>query len=306
MDARAASDTESGKGLRPRFVLITPARNEAQFIRSTIESVVRQTVHPCRWVIVSDGSTDGTDEIVSEYVARHDWIQLVRIAERSERHFAGKVDAFNAGFEIVKSMEYEVIGNLDADVSLEDREYLAFLVQKFSENPRLGVAGTPYLEENAEHNEQFKSPDHVSGACQLFRRACFEEIGGYPPVRSGGIDLIALLAAQAKGWQTRRFDEKACVHHRRVGSGMDSGTYRRLLNRGRKDYLLGSHPLFEVFRSANQVRTRPYVIGGVLMLAGYFWAMLRRTERTMPHDLMMIRRADQMRRLRETLRWPWR
>lgn len=286
------------------YILITPARNEAKFIEETIKSVITQTIKPVKWVIVSDGSTDGTDDIVTRYAAQHRWIELVRVPERRERHFAGKVDAFNAGYARVKDLEYQVIGNLDGDVSFEE-EYIAFLLSKFAENPKLGVTGTPYREENAQHNEQFKSLEHVSGACQMFRRKCFEEIGGYPPIRSGGIDLIALLAAQAKGWQTRRFDEKVCLHHRTVGSGMEAGTFRRLLKRGEKDYLLGSHPVFEIFRSLNQMKVEPYVLGGLLMLVGYYWAMVRGVERTMPEDLMRIRRHDQMRRLKDVLCHPW-
>jgi glycosyltransferase involved in cell wall biosynthesis len=286
------------------YVLITPARNEAKFIEETIKSVIAQTVKPAKWVIVSDGSTDGTDEIVLRYASQHPWIELVRVPERCERHFAGKVDAFNAGYARVKNWDYHVIGNLDGDVSF-DEGYIAFLLTKFVENPNLGVTGTPYREENAQHDEQFKSLDHVSGACQLFRRECFEEIGGYPSIRSGGIDLIALLAAQAKGWQTRRFDEKVCLHHRTVGSGMEAGTIRRLLKRGEKDYLLGSHPVFEIFRSLNQMKIEPYVLGGLLMLAGYYWAMVRRVNRTMPEDLMRIRRDDQLRRLKNVLCHSW-
>jgi glycosyltransferase involved in cell wall biosynthesis len=258
----------------PSYVLITPAWNEARYIELTINSVVGQTFRPLKWIIVSDGSTDATDDIVAKYVAKHDWIELLRLPERSQRNFAGKVAAFNEGYARVTGLRYDVIGNLDADVSF-DEDYLAFLVSKFSGNPSLGVAGTPYREENAMHDERFKNPDHVSGACQMFRRECFEDIGGYRPVKSGGIDLIALLSAQAKGWQTRRFDERSCLHHRNVGSGDISGVYRRLLNRGKKDYLLGSHPIFEIFRSALQMKNRPYIFGGVAMLAGYVWAMVR-------------------------------
>jgi hypothetical protein len=203
----------------------------------------------------------------------------------------------------VRELNYDVIGNLDADVSFEE-DYLAFLIGKFAENPRLGVAGTPYREENAMHDERFKSPAHVSGACQMFRRKCFEEIGGYPQIRSGGIDLVALLSAQAKGWQTRRFDEKVCLHHRHVGSGQHAGTYRRLLNLGKKDYLLGSHPVFEIFRSVFQMKSRPYIVGGALMLLGYGWALVSRVERSMPKELIDLRRRDQLQRLRYVLRHP--
>ncbi len=299
----AGRDDEPPRGLC-RYVLITPARNEAEYIGFALASVVAQTWKPVRWVIVSDGSTDGTDAIVRQHMAANPWIELIRMPERDQRNFAGKVAAFNAGYARVKDLDYEVIGNLDADISF-DSDYLEFLVARFAAHPRLGVAGTPYLEDNPEHDEQFKNPTHVSGACQLFRRACFEEIGGYPPVSSGGIDLIALLSAQAKGWETRRFDERTCHHHRAVGGGMEGAAFRRLFARGEKDYRLGSHPVFELFRCANQMRARPIAIGGTLMLAGYLWAMLRRTEQTMPADLIALRRSDQLHRLASALRHPW-
>ena len=187
-----------------------------------------------------------------------------------------------------------------------EEDYLAFLLSKFAEDPRLGVAGTPYREEKAIHDDRFKSPSHVSGACQMFRRKCFEEIGGFPPIKTGGIDLIALLSAQAKGWETRRFEEKVCFHHRNVGSGEYAGVLRRLLNRGKKDYLLGSDPAFEIFRSAYQMKNSPFVVGGALMLAGYFWAMVCGVQRTMPEELIQLRRNDQMQRLKEVLRHPLR
>jgi glycosyltransferase involved in cell wall biosynthesis len=287
----------------PIYVLITPARNEARFIEETLRSVVAQRVRPLKWVIVSDGSTDGTDDIVRKCTVDHPWIELVSLPERAERSFAAKVAAFNAGQARLAGLNYDVIGNLDGDVSF-DEEYLAFLVTKFAENPRLGVAGTPYREDNPVHDERFKSPDHVSGACQMFRRECFQEIGGYQPAKCGGIDLIALLAAQAQGWETKRFEERTCFHHRSVGSGDHAGVYSRLLNRGKKDYLLGSHPAFEIFRSVNQMRNSPYFLGGALMIAGYFWAMMLRMERGMPAKLIAIRRRDQMNRLMQVLLHP--
>src|SRR5262245_53967369 len=120
----------------PSFVLVTPARNEAQFIGLTIESVVAQTSRPSKWVIVSDGSTDETDDVVRHYAARHEWIELVRRPERAERHFAGKVEAFNAGYARMNDVKYEVIGNLDADISFEEPDYFEFLMGKFGESPR--------------------------------------------------------------------------------------------------------------------------------------------------------------------------
>src|SRR6266851_6028447 len=129
----------------PTYVLITPARNEVQFIETTIRSMVAQTVPPLKWVIVSDGSTDGTDDIVGKYTADYPWIELIRMPARRERHFAGKVHAFNAGYARVKDLNPDIVGNLDADVSFEDGHF-EFLIMKIGENPHLGVVGAPFRE----------------------------------------------------------------------------------------------------------------------------------------------------------------
>jgi biofilm PGA synthesis N-glycosyltransferase PgaC len=280
----------------PSYVLITPARNEAEYIELTLKSVVAQTVPPLRWVIVSDGSTDGTDDIVRKYTANHPWIELVRMPERRERNFAGKAIAVSTGQKKLGELQYGVIGNLDADVSF-DPDYFAFLMDRFAENRKLGVAGTAFREGNLSYNYEFVGIEHVSGMCQMFRRECFEEIGGYAAIRSGGIDLIAVLSARAKGWETRTFVEKSFVHHRSQGGALHTGLRERL-HMGRKDYLLGNHPLWEIFRSVYQMAHRPYLIGGFLVLAAYFWNAIRGVERSIPDELMAIRRSDQLKRLR--------
>jgi len=170
-------------------------------------------------------------------------------------------------------------------------------MSKFVENPSLGVAGTPYREGNWSYDYRYHSVEHVSGACQMFRRECFEEIGGYKAVKSGGIDLIAVLSARAKGWQTRSFPEMYCWHHRKMGGAQVAG-FRERFHRGRMDYLLGGHPLWEVFRSIYQMRHKPYVVGGILIMAGYIWTSLSGVERTMPKELIVLRQNDQLRRLK--------
>src|SRR5258705_6705046 len=144
------------------YVLITPARNEERFIELTIKSVVAQTVRPLKWVIVSDGSTDRTDVIVQRYSVDHPWIELVRMPERRERNFAGKVQAFNAGHARMAGLKYDIIGNLDADVSFESENF-EFLLGKFADNPRLGVAGTPYRGGSIQYDYRLISLEHVSG-----------------------------------------------------------------------------------------------------------------------------------------------
>ena len=280
----------------PTYVLITPARNEADYIERTMKSVVGQTWPPLKWVIVSDGSTDGTDDIVRKYAADFPWIELEQMPERRERHFAGKALAVNAGYKRMGELQYDVIGNLDADVSFEPN-YFAFLMERFAENAKLGVGGTAFREGNLSYNYEFVGIEHVSGMCQMFRRECFEAIGGYPAIRSGGIDLIAVLSARAKGWETRTFVERTFVHHRSQGGALHTGLRERL-HMGRKDYLLGNHPMWEVFRSVYQMAQKPYFIGGFLVLASYFWNAIRGVERTIPEELMALRRSDQLKRLK--------
>jgi poly-beta-1,6-N-acetyl-D-glucosamine synthase len=293
----AASETVSDSGPVLRYALITPARNEAASIEQTIQAVVAQSVPPLRWVIVSDGSTDGTDEIVSRYARQHDWLKLVRMPERKERHFAGKVHAFNAGYAAVKEMEFDVIGNLDADITM-DEGYFAFLLRKFAENPRLGVAGTPFREGDSQYNYRFTSPEHVSGACQLFRRECFEQIGGYSPIKTGGIDLVAVISARMKGWQTRSFLEKTSVHHRKMGTAKHN-PIGAIFHGGFTDYTHGCDPVWECFRSIYQMTRPPIVLGGCFCLAGFLWAMVTRAEKVVSPELVRFRKTEQMRRLRD-------
>ena len=123
------------------YILITPARNEVDLIEQTILAVIHQTVKPAKWVIVSDGSTDGTAEIVNKYVREHPWIELARMSERAKRHFGGKAIAFNTGRDRTRQIPYDIIGNLDADITL-DEDHFDLLLNKFAQDKTLGVAGT--------------------------------------------------------------------------------------------------------------------------------------------------------------------
>jgi poly-beta-1,6-N-acetyl-D-glucosamine synthase len=280
-----------------RYVIVTPARNEAQFIELTLQSVIAQRVRPLRWVIVSDGSTDGTDEIVQKHAATNPWIQLLRMEERKSRDFAGKVHAFNAGYAQVRELDFEVVASLDADISF-DPEYFAFLLEKLQSDERLGVVGTPFQELTGEvYDYRFVSIEHVSGACQVFRRECFEQIGGYLPVRGGSIDHIAVISARMKGWKTRAYPEKVCLHHRSVGTAEHS-VFHSKFRLGTKDYTIGNHPLWEIFRVAYQTTKRPVLIGGIALGCGYISAFLKRHPRPVPKELTAFHRSEQLRRLR--------
>jgi biofilm PGA synthesis N-glycosyltransferase PgaC len=285
----------------PPYVLITPARNEAAYIELTLKSMASQTVPPVKWVIVSDGSTDGTDDIVKKYTAEHDWIELVRMPERAERHFAGKVHAFNAGRARVDGLPYEIIGNLDADTSFGE-DHFEFLLGRFAEQPALGVAGTAFIEGSSlKYDYNLVNRHDVQGQCQLFRRACFEEVGGYIPIKNGGIDTIPVYLARMKGWKTWTFTERTYVHHRIAGTGMGSRP-GALFRQGKKDSYLGAHPLWEIFRCLYQMKSKPYIASGFLIFAGYAWGSLRERNNPVPVELVAFRKKEQMQRLKGMLK----
>lgn len=304
MSSREAMTVSSPRKGELAYVLITPARNEAPHLEGLIQSVVAQTVRPVRWVIVSDGSTDGTDEVVSSFARQHPWIQLMRLERDSERSFSGKARAVNAGYESLRELPFDLVGNLDADITLPP-DFYEFLMSKFLDMPELGVAGTPFLE-NAErptahsYDHALANLHHVSGACQVFRRHCFEEIGGYTPLRRGGIDWVAVTAARLRGWTTRTFIERTCTHHRAMGTA-DRNQIQARFRHGQEDYEVGSHPLWHLARCLFQMRRPPVVVGGVSLMCGYTWAWLRHQPSPIPRELREFHRNEQRARLRALL-----
>jgi len=281
----------------PPYVLITPARNEEAFIEKTIESMIHQTVTPVKWVIVDDGSTDRTPEIVDTYLKCYPWIELVRRAPRKDRNFAGKVYAFNDGFERIQDLQFAMVGNLDADISFGP-DHFEFLLGKFVEDSRLGVAGTAYTQEGWDSTrDSFEGQASVHGACQLFRYQCFLEIGGYRANPAGGIDWIAVTTARMKGWKTRNYPERRYHHYRTMGTA-ERSQLGAAFDYGGKDYFLGGSPLWELFRAGYRMTKRPIIFGGIALLLGYCWAALKRVDRPISPELMRFHRREQMKKLR--------
>ena len=283
-----------------RYVLVTPARNEADYIESTLKSVVAQTIAPSKWVIVSDGSTDGTDGIVERYAKKHAYIEFVARVAGTGRDFGSKVFAFNAGFERLGGTDYSYIGNLDADISL-DPDYFERLLQRFSERPRLGIGGGAIFESvggeyRARCGNRIRS---VAGAVQLFRKECFQEIGGYSPIETGGIDTLAEVTAAMLEWEVESFPDLMVRHHRTTSTALGSGSISVNLRAGRRDYALGNHPLYQLCKSFGRLSHRPIIIASYFQLVGYFWAALGNDRVAVPDDVYRYLRKEQLARLRE-------
>lgn len=297
--------TAEQRAAKSTYVLVTAAYNEEKFIEATILSVVSQTVKPLKWIIVSDGSTDGTDEIVRKYAAGHEFIELLRLEKDHKRNFAAQVHAINAGCRRLKSVDSEFLGNLDSDVSLP-ADYFERLLAKFEQRPRLGLGGG-FIHERADDGFKSRGANttrSVAHAVQLFRRGCFEAIGGcYLPLRYGGPDWCAEINVRMKGWLVESFPDLPVQHHRRTGGG--TGVLRYWYQQGFMDFSLGTHPLFEIVKCFRRLPARPYVIGATARLSAFFLAYLRGEKRQVSKEFMTFLRNEQMERFYGSLRTPF-
>lgn len=279
------------------YVLVTPARNEEDYIEKTILSIVSQTVLPAKWVIVSDGSIDRTDSIVTRYAQKYNFISLIRIPGHRRSNFASKVNAFHTGYNELRSTKYDLIGNLDADVSF-DRYYYERILTKFNENVKLGMAGGIIFELiNGQFYPQNISMNSVAGAVQLFRRQCYEDIGGYLPLEYGGIDAAAEVMARMKKWEVQTFPDIKVYHPRRVGVANRSILRARFIE-GRRFYLLGYHPLFYMLRCLCRAKEKPYFFGSVARLYGYLLCCIKRRKRPVSVDFINYLKMEQLKRIR--------
>ncbi|NNE17990.1 MAG: glycosyltransferase family 2 protein, partial [Myxococcales bacterium] len=233
----AEQRTLEGRG----YVLVTAAYNEERHIGETLRSVASQRLLPRRWVIVSDGSTDKTDEIIRSWVSHHPFMEFVRVEKTEKHNFAAKVHALRRGLARLESVEYDFVGVLDADVSFEP-DYFARLLERFAKEPRLGIAGGT-IEQLVDGKivPRRKDPNTVAGAVQFLRRECFEQTGGLPALVYGGEDAAIEIAARMHGWQTRTYSELKVVHFGLVGAGA-GGQLKARFKWGRMNFQLGYHP----------------------------------------------------------------
>ncbi len=277
-----------------KYVVISPVRDEEELIGRTIESVVQQSLRPSQWIIVDDGSRDGTGAVIDEYARRYPWITVVHRPDRGFREpGTGVIGAFYSGYEAVDVSDWEFIVKLDGDLTLRP-DYFQKCLAEFAEDPSLGIGGgvVGHIYDGAmfiEPNPSF----HVRGATKIYRRACWEAIGGL--LKAPGWDTVDELKANMLGWTTRSFSHLSVLQARPTGAM--NGIWRNAVKNGRANYITGYHPVFMVLKCLGRARRRPYVISGVGLMYGYVQAFLTNIPRVPDQDLIRYTRKQQLRKL---------
>jgi glycosyltransferase involved in cell wall biosynthesis len=254
----------------PRYIVITPARNEQDNIGHTIRSMVAQTCRPALWVIVNDGSTDATAAIIDSAAREHPWIVAVHRTDRGFRkQGGGVVEAFYDGFSKAGSGAWDFLVKFDADLSFES-DYFERCFRKFAEDSKLGIGGGT-ISHPVNGVLTCESPGdpafHVRGATKIYRRACWDALGGL--VMAPGWDTIDELKANMLGWTTRSFSDIPLQHHRYTGTV--DGTWKNQVKFGLANYITGYHPLFMAVKCLKRLTSKPYLVGS----AGLWWGFCR-------------------------------
>lgn len=280
---------------KTRYVVISPVRDEERHIEKTIGSMISQTVQPLEWVVVNDGSTDETAEIIGKYLPAHHWIKLVNRQDRGFRkNGGGVIDAFKEGYDSVNTNAWDFIVKLDGDLSF-DANYFAKCFIHFHDEPTLGMGGgvIANLVDGYFLVDEKNPTFHVRGATKIYRRECWEDIGGLLAV--SGWDTLDEVKANMLGWTTRTFQELTLMHYRPTGSA--DGTWANSVKNGRSDYICGYHPLFMMLKCAKRLFERPYLIVGGGHLYGFFSSYLKNVPQVPDDKLIRYLRREQIKRL---------
>jgi glycosyltransferase involved in cell wall biosynthesis len=277
-----------------KYVVITPVRDEESYIEKTITSVVSQTCKPSQWIIVNDGSTDKTGEIIDRYCAEHPWITVIHRENRGFRKSGGGVmEAFYDGYANLKVPDFDYIVKLDGDLSFES-DYFAKCFMRFSQEPRLGIGGG--VIHNLINDEVIteKNPAfHVRGATKIYKRECWEAIGSL--VKAPGWDTLDEVKATQKGWKTYSFQDLILYQHKLTGSA--DGGWKNCLKNGRGCYTAGYHPLYLLIKCIRWVTARPYCIASLGLFIGFFSSYLKKIPRIDDKELIKFLRKEQLKKI---------
>jgi poly-beta-1,6-N-acetyl-D-glucosamine synthase len=284
------------------YVLVTPVRDEQKTIGLTIASVVAQTHRPREWIIVSDGSTDRTNEIVTNASREHPWIRLSALPLRAGRDFAAVVKNTERGVRSLNCRDYAFLGLLDADVSFQ-ADYFEQLLKRFAASAGLGLAGGVVIDIGTPRDRLPRNRLDVPGAVQFFRRECFEELGGLIAIPEGGWDALTCAIARLRGYETRLCIDLVVDHHkpRNIAQG---GHLRRHWQLGTRDYVLGYQALFEFVKCCGKLLHHPFVFGAAAWWLGYCSASVKRRRRIIPAEVVAFVRREQASRLRQAITHP--
>ncbi len=278
-------------------LIISPVRDEAAYLQQTIDSMVAQTVRSLTWLIVDDGSKDETPQIAERAAAEHPWIRLYRRPDRGRRKVGGGViEAFNDGLSQFNLDDFDYVCKLDGDLRFQP-VYFERLIEKFEADPRLGTAsGKSFIEVGDRLVPERTGDDFSQGQTKLYRVKCFREIGGF--VREVMWDGIDCHRCRMLGWQARSFrdPELRFIHLRTMGSSFRS-VYHGRLRWGYGQYFMGTHPFYALAIAAYRMRERPWIVGGLLILAGYAGSWLRRRPRYADEEFRRFLRRWQLARL---------
>ena len=265
-------------------------------MKKTLDSVVAQTVTPALWVIVDDGSTDATPEILAEYAAQHDWIRVVAKPNRGARAVGpGVIEAFYAGLETV-SEDFPYLCKLDLDLELPPR-YFEALMERMEADPRIGTcSGKPYVRRGGALVSERRGDEMSVGMTKFFRKACFDQIGGF--VREVMWDAIDCHKARQMGWKAVSWDHADLnfEHLRPMGSSQTS-IYTGRRRHGFGQYFMGSDPIYFAATAAFRALEPPYILGGLAMMQGYLGAWMKGTKQLDDPELRAFIRSYQRRAL---------
>jgi poly-beta-1,6-N-acetyl-D-glucosamine synthase len=266
--------------MKRRYLLVSPCRDEADYMEQTLESVVAQSTRPTKWIIVDDGSTDRTPAILAEYARRYDWIEVVTRTDRGRRAVGpGVVDAFYAGLNTVDLNDFEYLCKLDLDLILPTT-YFQRVIEQMEATPRLAnFSGKAYLrEKDGRLTSERLGDENAVGQVKFYRVSAFKEIGGF--VRQVSWDGIDGHMCRMKGWiaESKDLPELRFVHLRQMGSSQHSLWVGRM-RWGFGKYFMGSAPYYVAAVALFRALEKPYVIGGWGILWGYLKAKLSRQSR---------------------------
>jgi glycosyltransferase involved in cell wall biosynthesis len=284
-----------------KFIVVTPAKDEAQYLQKTIDSLVSQTVLPAEWVIVDDGSVDETAAIAEAAARFHPWIKVVRQRAGGLRDLGAAVaEAIHRGIQQSDIDDYRFLINIDADIVLGPN-YFRMILSKFAENPQLGIAGGQLYEYgNCGLTKMRVLPLGMIGAVQAWRRECFQEIGGL--ARRPGWDGIAAFKAIMLGWQTRTFaDEELKVIHLRPEGSSIKNRFVGWARHGQALYFIGAHPVWSLASAGYHAFDQPYVLSSLCMIIGYLVAAWEGLEQYGDQDFRRFLRKWQIKKLASLL-----